>query len=369
MALSITLLIFKIVSLVVATASTFLMWQIDPRQGESTVQLWNIRVTQKGLLATITTSLIIAVIVLIAEHVLDQQQLAQEVRRATEIFEEAANAANRSAVAAEKSSEAVERIEVVMRELLRVADPINRIEVSATFSLPMQHPTLAEYKKRLDRELRSAPKGKKEEWCKSWSWSVNGVISGANKLTGDHIQFPGNSTDGIGSELEVERIELALYKDRIIETDFFWSIDSSSIFTTATMPTRPEPDLAMTETFNAEQDWCLVEDLEATEERYYLQLAGWSVDKSQWARNLVELQYLRDLPGAQLFFHIGGQTRSSEARREIGLQSIEVSVNGKPLAIGVNDAVRYVTKMKHHYGNGHPYWVIALPREYDDLFH
>lgn len=365
--LTTTLLILKIASLVVASASTLLMWRLGP-QSDSTEQLWGIRVTQNGLLATTTASLILAIIVIVAEHVLEQQQLAEEVRRATETFEEAANAATRSAIAAEKSSEAVERIELVTRELLRMADPIHSIEVSATLSLPMQHPQLAEYKGRLDRALRRSPKGRKEEWCKSWNWSVNKIINGANKLSVDHEQFPGSSADGIGSELEVERIELALYRSVIRPTKFFWPVDSGSLFTTAIMPTRPEPDLAMTEAFNAEQDWCLVEDLETTEERYYLQLDGWSVDRSRWDRNLVELQYLRDLPGAQLFFHIGGQMRSSDARRQIGLRSIEVSVNGKPLAIGANDAARHVTNLEDHFGNGHPYWVISLPREYDNLF-
>jgi len=137
-------------------------------------------------------------------------------------------------------------------------------------------------------------------------------------------------------------------------------------FYSGVYPERPEPDLAVTAAFSRDDKWCLIKRRINKETTYYLELLDWRVHESRWERDTVDIQYLQDLTSAQLFINIGGQRDAPAVRQKMVIETIDLRINGQPVAIEPKTLQRHTGT--NRWQKGQPFWEYTFPGSASMMF-
>jgi len=299
----------------------------------------------------------------------------------------AAEAATDAAVAAETAKETSENtksavnvlstlvadVKKVQEEILRTSKEIDRVRVEMEFRLPMTVSELAAYKARLDAgllEFGSTAKSweERDKLKASIAYSGMSTDAGGSIMRGNvwlnarSPLFPSkNDGNNVYQALVPWEFELAFYKKPIDPQQF--EVSALGVISTAPIVRKLIPDLVIAQLFDVIRPFVIWSRVPPVDDGYRLEMLQWIPPKTSWKSNTVDIQFIQDLAGVQLFIDMGGfGPQRADTRSRFEITRIVMLVNNSRVAIEPTQLT------KHLSANGHPFWEFRFPTNSKAMF-
>lgn len=257
----------------------------------------------------------------------------------------------------------------------RPAQLIESVDLTISFSVPLDNPALSDYADRLDKGLREYLAGDLWDTQKGIGFRTrqSSVLGNPDSgpvgqvwVAAGHPLFPSHDAQ-MGfprNSLAIGAIELAFYRTPISPTDFRVSRGGEFIFS-GRRAKRLEPDLGIMKPTPRAADWALWASVRPTAITYRLTLIQrWVPPKPSWNQDSGRIELMQDLPGSQLMINIGRHrsgTATPAVTGDFELIEITLRVNNRTVAITPNNVTKHLTE-------GDPFWEFRFPSELDEAF-